>query len=96
MARVAVERNNTENAETAFVFVQDLYAIQWLKKLQTIANETIRKAEIHAFYGEYDTAEQFYLDADRRFYSVLLPSNHFLWNFSVAHKKQNTCISFQE
>ena len=61
--------------ETAFVFLQDLYAIHWLRRLQTIANEVIRKAEIYAFYEEYDTAEQFYLDADRRYVPVM----NFTW-----------------
>lgn len=67
MARIATERGQYETAETAFVYLQDLYAIHFVRRLQSIANENIRKAEVRAFFGEFDAAEQLYLDADRRF-----------------------------
>lgn len=72
LAEAALKKLKLETAEYAFVRSADYQGIQLIKRLRGMPKESLRKAEVAAFYGEYDTAEKLYTDADRRDLAVNL------------------------
>jgi WD repeat-containing protein 35 len=66
LAEASLKKLDMETAEASFVRCTNYPGLQLIKKLRNIQNERIQKAEIAAFYGDYDEAEKLYIDADRR------------------------------
>lgn len=53
-------------AESAFIRSLDYPGIQFIKKLQGISKEDLKKAVIAAYFKKYDDAEKIFLESDRR------------------------------
>ena len=53
-------------AEHAFVKCKDYYGIEFVKKLQNLNNGELKRAEIAAYFGKFDQAENLYMDMDRK------------------------------
>lgn len=72
LAEASLKKLDIETAESSFVRCTNYPGLQLLKRLKTIQNENLKKAEIAAFFGDFDEAEKLYIDADRRFiyYSI--------------------------
>ncbi len=66
LAEKALEKLDLATAEKAFVKCEDLYGIRFVKRLQVVDDANKKKAEIAAFYGRYDEAEQTYTMIDRK------------------------------
>ena len=66
LAEAAVEALDLTTAETAFVRCKDYPGIQFVKRLYNITNPSIQKAEVAAWFNQYDDAERLYLEVDRR------------------------------
>ncbi|KFM66988.1 WD repeat-containing protein 35, partial [Stegodyphus mimosarum] len=52
-------------AESAFVRCKDYQGIQFVKSILDINNDTIRRAEIEAYFKNYKEVDQIYLETDR-------------------------------
>ncbi|KAI6210654.1 WD repeat-containing protein 35 [Aphelenchoides besseyi] len=65
LAAYALSRLDIKSAEQAFVKLQDYGGLQFLKKLQNIKSESLKKAEVCIFLGDLDTAEHIYFENDR-------------------------------
>lgn len=62
----SLKKLDLDTAENAFVRCTNYQGIRFIKKLRSIQNQQIQKAEIAAFFGDFDEAEKLYIDADRR------------------------------
>lgn len=62
----ALKRLDLRTAEHAFVKQQDYGGIMFLKRLQHIQSEPLKKAEVCTFLGDLDAAEKIYFEQDRR------------------------------
>lgn len=67
MAEAALKQINLPVAESAFIRSQDYAGILFIKKWQSISNETLRKASIAMYFKQFDEAEKLYFEADRRY-----------------------------
>ncbi|XP_065296308.2 WD repeat-containing protein 35 isoform X2 [Dermacentor albipictus] len=72
LAEAALQRMDFQTAETAFVRCRDYQGIQFVKHIATLPNEDIRKAEVKAYFKQFDDAEKIYLEIDRRDLAVSL------------------------
>ena len=72
LAEAAVESLDLTTAETAFVRCKDYPGIQFVKRLSNITNSTIQRAEVAAWFNQYDEAEKLYLEVDRRDLAIQL------------------------
>ncbi len=59
-------------AEAAYVRCKDYPGIQFTKRLSRIQNETIKRAEVAAWFRNFDEAEKLFLDVDRRDLAVAM------------------------
>lgn len=66
LAEAALEKQDLKNAEAAFVRCKDYPGIQLVKRITNIQNETLRKAEVAAYFKDFEEAERLYLEVDRR------------------------------
>jgi WD repeat-containing protein 35 len=66
LAEAAVKKLDLPTAEAAFVRCSDYPGIQFVKQLHNIHNDTLKKAEVAAYFKDFDQAEKLYLDMDRR------------------------------
>jgi len=66
LAEAAVKRLDFPTAEAAFVRCSDYPGIQFVKRLHNIHNDTLKKAEVAAYFKNFDEAEKLYLEVDRR------------------------------
>lgn len=65
LAEAALEKLDLKSAEAAFVRCKDYAGIQLVKRISSIQNEAIRKAEVKAYFKDYEQAEKLYLESDR-------------------------------
>ena len=65
MAEAALKEINLPAAESAFIRSCDYAGILFIKKLQNINSEVIRKASVATYFGNFDEAEKLYLESDR-------------------------------
>ena len=72
LAEAAVDALDLTTAETAYVRCKDYPGIQFVKRLSSITNSTIQKAEVAAWFNQYDEAERLYLEVDRRDLAIQL------------------------
>lgn len=66
LAESALKKLELDTAENAFVRCANYPGIKLIKRLRNINSQILQRAEIAAFYGEFDEAEKLYMDADRR------------------------------
>jgi WD repeat-containing protein 35 len=66
LAEAAVKQLDLPTAEAAFVRCSDYPGIQFVKRLHNIHNDTLKKAEVAAYFKNFDEAEKLYLEVDRR------------------------------
>jgi len=66
LAEAALERQDLEVAEKAFVRCQDYQGIKFTKRIAKLDSEVKKSAEIVAYFQRYEEAERIYLDMDRR------------------------------
>ncbi|KAF8790747.1 WD repeat-containing protein 35 [Argiope bruennichi] len=65
LAEGALLKMDFSTAESAFVRCKDYQGIQFVKSILDINNETIRKAEVQAYFKKYDEVDRIYLATDR-------------------------------
>lgn len=66
LAEAALKKLNLITAESAFIRSLDYPGIQFIKKLQDINSEQLKKAVIATYFKDFDEAEKLFLDCDRR------------------------------
>ena len=66
MAESSLEQLNLKIAELAFVKCKDYQGIEFVKRLGNLQNDTMKQAEVAAYFKRFDEAERMYLDMDRR------------------------------
>jgi len=66
IAETALEKMNLNIAERSFVKTDDYHGIQLIQRLQTFDEKNKQKAEISAWFGRYDEAEEIYRTIDRK------------------------------
>ncbi|CRL00247.1 CLUMA_CG013520, isoform A [Clunio marinus] len=92
----SLKKLDMETAESAFVRCTNYQGIQFIKKLRTIQNENIQKAEVAAFFGDFDEAEKLYIDADRRDLAIDLRSTLCDWFRVIQLYRMASGISDQQ
>lgn len=93
LAEASLKQLDLETAETAFVRSNNYPGVQLIKRLNAIQSETLKKAEIAAFYGEFDDAEKLYMDADRRDLAITLRHTLSDWFRTVTLYRMGTGVS---
>uniref|UniRef100_A0A183BUW6 ANAPC4_WD40 domain-containing protein n=1 Tax=Globodera pallida TaxID=36090 RepID=A0A183BUW6_GLOPA len=66
LATAALKKLDFQTAEHAFVKLEDFGGIHFLKRLQNIHSDALKKAEVCAFLGDLEAAEKIYFENDRR------------------------------
>lgn len=56
-----------ETAEAAFVRRNDYAGIKFVSRLNALHSNALKKAEIAAYFKDFDTAEKIYHNEDRRY-----------------------------
>lgn len=92
----SLKKLDLETAESAFVRCTNYQGIQFIKKLRSIQNKSIQKAEVAAFFGDFDEAEKLYIDADRRDLAIALRSTLCDWFRVIQLYRMASGISDQQ
>lgn len=66
MAEAALQKLDLYMAQQAFVRCKDYQGIKFVKRLGNLQSESMKQAEIIAYFGRFEEAERMYLDMDRR------------------------------
>ncbi|XP_023301844.2 WD repeat-containing protein 35 [Lucilia cuprina] len=96
LAEAALKKLELDIAENAFVRCSNYQGIQLVKRLRTIPSEMLQKAEIAAFYGEFEEAEKLYIDGDRRDLAINLRITLCDWFRVVQLYRMGSGISDQQ
>ncbi|XP_071111924.1 WD repeat-containing protein 35-like isoform X1 [Haliotis cracherodii] len=72
LAESSLEQLNLKVAETAFVKCKDFQGIEFVKRLGNLQNETMKQAEVAAYFRRFEEAEKIYVEMDRRDLAVNL------------------------
>lgn len=96
LAEASLKSLDLDTAENAFVRCTNYPGIQLIKRLKTIQNETLKKAEVAAFFGDFDEAEKLYVDADRRDLAINLRQTLCDWFRTVQLYRVGPGISDQQ
>nr|XP_054760120.1 WD repeat-containing protein 35-like [Lytechinus pictus] len=72
LAEKAMETLDLKVAEQAFVRCRDFQGIEFVKRLGNLQSETMRSAEVAAYFKRFEEAERMYRDMDRRDLAVNL------------------------
>lgn len=96
LAEASLKKLDFETAENAFVRCANYPGIQLIKRLRTIQNELLQKAEISAFFGNFDEAEKLYVDGDRRDLAINLRQTLSDWFRVVQLYRMGPGISDQQ
>lgn len=92
----SLKKLDIDTAETAFVRCTNYQGIRFIKKLRSMQNEQIQKAEIAAFFGDFDEAEKLYIDADRRDLAIALRTTLCDWFRVIQLYRMSSGISDQQ
>ncbi|BHF80666.1 WD repeat-containing protein 35 [Sparganum proliferum] len=65
IAEAALNQLSLDTAEVAFVHCQNYQGIEFVKSLRNMQSENVRKAEVKAYFGDYQGAEKLFLSSDR-------------------------------
>ncbi|XP_065368949.1 WD repeat-containing protein 35 [Calliphora vicina] len=96
LAEAALKKLDLDTAENAFVRCSNYQGIQLVKRLRNIPSEMLQKAEIAAFYGEFEEAEKLYIDGDRRDLAINLRITLCDWFRVVQLYRMGSGISDQQ
>ncbi|XP_024603589.1 WD repeat-containing protein 35 isoform X3 [Neophocaena asiaeorientalis asiaeorientalis] len=66
LAEAALQKLDLHTAEQAFVRCKDYQGIKFVKCLGNLQSESMKQAEVAAYFGRFEEAERMYLDMDRR------------------------------
>ncbi|XP_067559737.1 WD repeat-containing protein 35 isoform X5 [Pseudorca crassidens] len=66
LAEAALQKLDLHTAEQAFVRCKDYQGIKFVKRLGNLQSESMKQAEVAAYFGRFEEAERMYLDMDRR------------------------------
>ncbi|XP_077008272.1 WD repeat-containing protein 35 isoform X1 [Tamandua tetradactyla] len=66
LAEAALQKLDLQTAEQAFVRCKDYQGIKFVKRLGNLQSESMKQAEVVAYFGRFEEAERMYLDMDRR------------------------------
>uniref|UniRef100_A0A5F9CDD7 WD repeat-containing protein 35 n=1 Tax=Oryctolagus cuniculus TaxID=9986 RepID=A0A5F9CDD7_RABIT len=66
LAEAALQKLDLYTAEQAFVRCKDYQGIKFVKRLGNLQTESMKQAEVVAYFGRFEEAERMYLDMDRR------------------------------
>ncbi|MBZ3891275.1 WD repeat-containing protein 35, partial [Sciurus carolinensis] len=66
LAEAALQKLDLYTAEQAFVRCKDYQGIKFVKRLGNLQSESMKQAEVVAYFGRFEEAERMYLDMDRR------------------------------
>ncbi|XP_057598538.1 WD repeat-containing protein 35 isoform X2 [Hippopotamus amphibius kiboko] len=66
LAEAALQNLDLHTAEQAFVRCKDYQGIKFVKRLGNLQSESMKQAEVAAYFGRFEEAERMYLDMDRR------------------------------
>ncbi|XP_064652091.1 WD repeat-containing protein 35-like [Lineus longissimus] len=72
LAESALESLNLKVADQAFVRCKDYQGIEFVKRLGNLQSDTMKQAEVAAYFKRFEEAERMYLDMDRRDLAVSL------------------------
>lgn len=67
LAEAALHKLDLKMAEKAFVHCRDYPGILFIKHLDKLKGESMKQAEVAAYFGSFEEAERMYLDMDRRY-----------------------------
>eukprot|EP00069_Balaena_mysticetus_P001352 bmy_03844T0 len=70
LAEAALQKLDLHTAEQAFVRCKDYQGIKFVKRLGNLQSESMKQAEVAAYFGRFEEAERMYLDMDRRLNAV--------------------------
>lgn len=96
LAEASLKTLDFETAENAFVRCTNYPGIQLIKRLRTIPSEYLQKAEVAAFFGNFEEAEKLYIDADRRDLAIELRQTLCDWFRTVQLYRIGPGISDQQ
>ena len=54
-----------DSAEEAFIHCKDYFTIQIIKRIKNYKDDQVKRAEIAAYFGRHDEAEELYRSIDR-------------------------------
>ncbi|XP_068420229.1 WD repeat-containing protein 35 [Eschrichtius robustus] len=66
LAEAGLQKLDLHTAEQAFVRCKDYQGIKFVKRLGNLQSESMKQAEVAAYFGRFEEAERMYLDMDRR------------------------------
>ncbi|XP_069742568.1 WD repeat-containing protein 35 isoform X6 [Narcine bancroftii] len=70
LAEAALQKLDFKTAEQAFVRCKDYQGIEFVKRLGNLQSESMKQAEVAAYFGRFEEAERMYLNMDRRMNAV--------------------------
>uniref|UniRef100_A0A8C9R5G6 WD repeat-containing protein 35 n=1 Tax=Scleropages formosus TaxID=113540 RepID=A0A8C9R5G6_SCLFO len=72
LAEAALQKLDLTMAEQSFVRCRDYQGIEFVKRLGNLQSESMKQAEVAAYFGRFEEAERMYLDMDRRDLAISL------------------------
>ncbi|KAL1124025.1 hypothetical protein AAG570_001795 [Ranatra chinensis] len=90
LAEAAVRKLDLPTAEAAFVRCSDYPGIQLVKRLANVTNDQLKRAQVAAYFNDFNEAERLYLEADRRDLAILLREKLGDWFRVVQLMKMGT------
>lgn len=96
LAQASLKTLDLDTAENAFVRCTNYPGIQLIKRLHTMNNVNLQKAEVASFFGDFDEAEKLYIDADRRDLAIGLRQMLCDWFRTVQLYRMGPGISDQQ
>ncbi|XP_011196664.1 WD repeat-containing protein 35 [Zeugodacus cucurbitae] len=96
LAEAALKKLELGTAENAFVRCANYQGIQLIKRMRNITTPMLQKAEVAAFYGEFEEAEKLYMDADRRDLAINLRITLCDWFRAVQLYRMGSGVSDQQ
>lgn len=96
LAEAALKDLDLNVAENAFVRCTNYAGLQLIKRLRTMQNANLQKAEVAAFFGHFDEAEKLYVDEDRRDLAISLRQSLCDWFRTVQLYRMGPGISDQQ
>ncbi|XP_075454543.1 WD repeat-containing protein 35 isoform X2 [Ascaphus truei] len=66
LAEAALQKLDLPTAEQAFVRCKDYQGIEFVKRVGNLQSESMKQAEVAAYFGRFEEAERMYLAMDRR------------------------------
>lgn len=97
LAEAALRQLDFDTAEAAFVRCTNYPGIQLIKRLRQMQqHEPLQRAEVAAFFGDFDDAEKLYVDADRRDLAIELRRTLCDWFRTVQLYRMGPGISDQQ